>query len=274
MKDCCEEIINIPANNKHGLYPLSSNEEKCSSGHFWGPGVRPYYLLHYIISGKGVFYSGTKKYELSKGQMFAVFPHNIVKYQADKEDPWHYIWVIFSGDEAKEILSEASLSIKDPVFEPHNGEKILSVMRSMQKERSADMSENLKFTSLLYEFMSLMTAKSGNLSEANENSYFYLATRFIKAHFSEDITVDKIASFVGLSRKYLYTVFKKECGSSPQQYLIDYRMEKAREFLMNKELSVGNVSYSVGYEDPLVFSKMFKQKNGISPTQYREVYLS
>jgi AraC-like DNA-binding protein len=59
-------------------------------------------------------------------------------------------------------------------------------------------------------------------------------------------------------------------GVSPKDYMLEYRMKKAVEFLADESLSIGNIAYSVGYKDPLTFSKMFKVKMGVSPTEYRK----
>jgi AraC family transcriptional regulator of arabinose operon len=100
--------------------------------------------------------------------------------------------------------------------------------------------------------------------------YLTTATRYIKAHYTEDVTVDKVASYVGISRKYLFAIFKNTLNVSPKDYIINYRIEKACEFLKDFNVPIGNVAYSVGYKDPLTFSKMFKQKTGVSPTEYRK----
>ena len=60
MAACGENFI-IPQKVNHSLVALSSGEEKCAPCHSWGAGVRSHYLIHYVISGKGVFYCGTNK---------------------------------------------------------------------------------------------------------------------------------------------------------------------------------------------------------------------
>ncbi len=92
----------------------------------------------------------------------------------------------------------------------------------------------------------------------------------MKSHYSEPITVDALAEYIGISRKYLYAIFKKNRGCSPKENIVDYRLSRACDFLKDQRLSVGQVSYSVGYTDPLMFSKMFKKKIGVSPTDFRE----
>ena len=114
MANGCDVISERSTSAYNGLKPVSSGEEKCAPGHSWGAGVRGAYIIHYVLSGTGVFYCGMGKYTLTKGQAFVIFPNTVVKYQADLKDPWHYAWVVFQGDEAKEIFTNMGISIKNP----------------------------------------------------------------------------------------------------------------------------------------------------------------
>ena len=71
--------------------------EQCAPGHFWGPAIRPHYLLHVVLHGKGEFFYQEQKYELSAGDAFLIEPMQTHYYQADKKDPWEYAWVGFDG---------------------------------------------------------------------------------------------------------------------------------------------------------------------------------
>lgn len=268
MRDCCDTVPYVPKSTS-ALYPLLCDEEKCAPNHFWGPGVRANFVIHYIISGCGTFYCGPNKYELSAGDAFVIFPYTIVKYAASKSTPWHYTWVIFDGDEAANILSESGITVKNPVLRANQTSNFKNHICSMVHNNTDDLTGQLHFTSELYELLSLMTKKNGD-KQKNENSFFDEAVQHIHNNFSEDITVDGISEKLGISRKYLYAIFKSACGRSPKEYIMDYRIEKSCDFLKNKSLPISSVAYSVGYPDPFVFSKMFKQKTGVSPSEYRK----
>ena len=269
MNGCCDYDIVVTKKESTSISPILSGEQRCEPGHFWGAGVRPYYLMHYIISGSGTFYCGTNKYELSQGDAFFIFPHTIVKYQASQNEPWHYCWVAFSGEEASAILKNAGITAKAPVISPKDTSQFKSLIRSMPEYVSGKPAEDLHFTSILYELLSLVSRTNEKNAEG-ENSYFSAAIQYINNNFSEDITVDGISDHLGISRKYLYALFKSACGKSPKEYILDYRMQKACEFLHDKELPISSISYSVGYPDQFVFSKMFKAKIGVSPNTYRK----
>ncbi len=100
--------------------------------------------------------------------------------------------------------------------------------------------------------------------------YIRKAIEYIEYNYIDDIKVTDIANFIGINRSYLFTIFKKNLNISPQEFLLKYRMEKAYILLNNGKLSISDVARSVGYKDPLGFSKIFKKINGISPKVYRE----
>lgn len=63
-------------------------------GHYYGPGMRPHYLIHFILSGKGTFktfYDENKVYNLQAGQGFLIEPGLVIRYESDLEEPWSYI---------------------------------------------------------------------------------------------------------------------------------------------------------------------------------------
>lgn len=63
---------------------------ECLPSHSYGPGSRPYYLLHFVLSGKGKLIVNKSEYSIEAGQLFVVEPNQMVFYQADKDDPWTY----------------------------------------------------------------------------------------------------------------------------------------------------------------------------------------
>jgi AraC-like DNA-binding protein len=228
-------------------------------------------LIHYVISGEGTFYCGPNKFTVGAGQIFVIFPGTVIKYQASFTDPWHYAWIGFHGDEAKEIFAQVGISVQRPVFTVHNETAALALLRNMPAEGNAALRHALTFKANLYAFMAIL-AENTEPNKNSENVYISMAVKYIKAHYNEDITVEHLAAHVGIGRKYLYAIFKKALQLSPKDYILSYRMEQAKEFLLGSRLSVGSIACSVGYPDPLTFSKMFKRKIGLSPTEYRKKY--
>ena len=93
---------------------------------------------------------------------------------------------------------------------------------------------------------------------------------YIEDHYSEKISLDQIAENMYLSPFYISRIFKSETGNAPIRYLINIRLEKAKELLEGGyEGSIQEVAAQVGYDDAYHFSKLFKKRYGISPSQAR-----
>ncbi|WP_321017809.1 helix-turn-helix domain-containing protein, partial [Eisenbergiella porci] len=105
--------------------------------------------------------------------------------------------------------------------------------------------------------------------EDKANQYVIRAVEFIQRNYCNPVKVTDVADYVCINRSYLYTLFENSMGMSPQQFLTTYRITKAAELLAVTALPVESIALSCGYNDPLVFTKAFKQMKGMSPSSYR-----
>ncbi len=257
--------------------------EACQPGHSFGPAVRDHYLIHYILDGKGFFQVNNQRYFLKKGQGFLIHPEIVTYYEADWNEPWHYAWVGFNGLKAENHLEVAGLSREEPILTNQSGsgiEKYLLAMVQTAKEHNKELhyEKTLYLQGLLYMFVSelIKNAVSYRGHPPNvdlQDVYIHQALDFIKMNYSRKINITMIAQNLGLNRSYLAVLFKKKLKISPQDYLIRFRVERACELLRNPILSIGDVARSVGYDDPLAFSKIFKKTKGRSPSEYRKNYV-
>lgn len=93
---------------------------------------------------------------------------------------------------------------------------------------------------------------------------------FIRANFNTDITLDEIARRFNFTPSYLDKLFRKHAGETPIQYLINLRMAEARRLMIAyPDMDIKQVGEVVGYADPHYFSRIFKNVNGMTPTEYR-----
>ena len=100
------------------------------------------------------------------------------------------------------------------------------------------------------------------------------AITYITEHYTEQITVRKLASISNMSESNFYAAFKKHIGDSPIAYLNHYRLSVAADNLTQTDRTISEISYSVGIHDSLYFSKLFKKIYGMAPKEYRSVYQS
>ncbi|MFP4017380.1 MAG: AraC family transcriptional regulator [Halanaerobiales bacterium] len=265
-------LDNIP-NTDLNMYQCG--EEKCSPEHYYGPAIRDHYLIHYIVEGEGRYTVNNKIFHLKKGQGFLICPDIITFYQAAKENPWKYTWVGFNGSKAKDYLDYANLTLDNPIFTYKKDKRLLKVISKMVSINKITKSNELRLLSLLYNFLSILIEETNNtrdLEDGNKlkSTYIKAAVSFIEKNYSRKITIKDLANNIGLDRSYLYSVFQEVLKQSPQEYLINYRINKACELMNNEDLNIGDISRSVGYKDPLYFSRIFKKIKGISPTDFRK----
>ena len=88
-------------------------------------------------------------------------------------------------------------------------------------------------------------------------------------NYSYHITVEDIARRLGVDRSHLFRIFKKGLGCSPQAYLLDYKLGRAVQLLVQTDLTVTEIMYSCGFADLPNFSRQFKKKFGAPPALYR-----
>ncbi len=266
-------VLQLSGHKFHDLYLCFCGYAKCEPLHSFGPAVRPNYILHYILEGKGRYYVGDTQYALQAGQGFLIEPEIQTFYQADQEEPWTYLWVGFSGGHAKEYLKDLGINSRQLIFRCGHADELKQLVVSMLKNNTSSTTNQFLLQSLLYSFFSILAQDIDVIPAANaneENLYIRRALEFIHNNYSNGIKIAEIAEYVCIDRSYLYTLFRKHLDLSPQDYLANYRITRAAELLSITDLPVGGVALSCGYRDPLVFTKAFKQKQGLTPSQYRK----
>lgn len=247
--------------------------QKCPPGYTWGPGVRDHYLLHYISSGSGIYETGGQIFALSAGDAFLAYPYTEIRYQASAVSPWTYEWVGFSGTDAKQILAQTDFSPECPVLKRISYGNCLQSRLGKINDAFGNSFENaVHMTGELYLLLSLLVRNSKrlNIEKSTAAAHVRQAVDYISSRFSYAISVEDIASYVGVSRSTLFRDFKKEEQLSPKEYLDRFRIQRAALLLTRTTLPISSVAASVGFEDPLYFSKAFHKLLGQSPSEYRK----
>lgn len=116
-------------------------------------------------------------------------------------------------------------------------------------------------------FASISNESSGALSES-----VLRAKEYITAHFQEDITVDDIAGQVSLSRYHFSRMFQAEMGLSPYAYLLELRMNYAKQLLIETGLSVEEIADRCNFCSTSNFIRLFRKRNDITPAKFRRVF--
>jgi two-component system response regulator YesN len=100
------------------------------------------------------------------------------------------------------------------------------------------------------------------------NKIVQATKEYLEAHYTEEISLEDVAEYVNISPQYFSKLIKKHTGFNFIDWLSMLRVNKAKELLTNSNLTVKEVCYMVGYKDPNYFSRIFKKKIGLTPSEY------
>ncbi|MCD8355849.1 MAG: AraC family transcriptional regulator [Clostridia bacterium] len=246
----------------------------CQPEHSFGPSVRPVYILHYILEGKGQYHLDGRTYTLGPEQGFLIEPNVMTSYEADHAEPWTYLWIGFEGSCAQKLLGQMGLSHRTPTFSASCGAQLIAIVKNMMESECKGLEHELYIQAQVYQFFACLSHdlsdRANVFQQEKQNYYVRAATEFIQENYADDIKVQDIADYVGISRNYLSTLFQNILQVSPNAYLANFRLTRAKEQLTITDLSISTIADMCGYHDPLVFSKAFKLKIGMTPTQYRK----
>lgn len=254
------------------LMVYTSGHEKCEPSHSYGPVVRTSYMFHYIHSGKGIYKCRDKTWHLKAGDMFLMIPQERIYYEADQDDPWEYSWIGLKGLKAEETIGRSTI-FEDLVVHLPETSRIPAIFSRLQTGRMTDNSD-LLYNSCAWDMVYQLSQEvpaNKNTKDLSAADYVELILTYVGQHFEESISVQEIADHLSLDRSYVHRIFKKKMNMSVKEYILSLRLANACSYLIYTDLSISDIARSVGYDDVLYFSKLFRKKKGLSPSNYREI---
>lgn len=260
------------------LYLSYCGMEDVESNHHFGPHVRTEYVIHLVTKGTGTFRCEESIYELHENMAFLIYPGMETEYEASCESPWSYAWIGFNGGKAHTCVTNAGFLPEKPVIPIHNMDVLLDCIQHMLEAHQLTYSNELKRSSQLMLFFSTLIDDYAEENPTPGRSiydypcavYVEQAIDYMQKNYGQKIKVNDLADYIGINRSYLTNSFRKILNMSPQKFLINLRLDKAISLLRETALPIHTISSQVGYDDPLAFSKMFKQKYGICPSEFRD----
>ncbi|REG89204.1 AraC family transcriptional regulator [Winogradskyella sediminis] len=232
------------------------------------------YIFIYCTKGHGeIILNGTKT--LISPNQFFIIPKKIGhEYRADETDPWSIYWFHFDGTMAADLyeryISTNTNNYKNVPFNLDTIElfdKIFSLFNRNYLENQIEYANllSLNFISsfIYHDFESSIEINHGNtLIDSIKNH--------LLNNLDKSFTLDEIAAKFNYSKSYLHTKFKKNTGYSIMVFFNLKKTQKACEYLNYTDLSIKEISFKVGIDDPLYFSRIFKNFMGKSPRDYKK----
>ncbi len=256
-------------NSDLSLY--SAGFEECTPGYSYGPTLRAYQLIHFVLSGEGEFRINEHVYHLKAGDAFLIPSGKITYYKASEKNPWSYAWISFIGISSESYLYQIMTSIDDiyVIHDLQTDKYFKSIHRIMQLD-PARSSHYFEGNSILFHIISMLF-EDINFSETTTNKISILdeIKFYFDINYAENIKLKDVANHFGIHQNYLTRAFHSKFGVSPKKYLMNLKLKKAARLLVTTQLPVSMIGNSLGFEDPLAFSRIFKKAYELSPTDYR-----
>lgn len=275
-------VASNPAQQGGGwLHVRFAGESQTLPEHALGPKIFDHYLLHIIESGHGVFRTETDRYQLGPGDCFLIHPGQIVSYVSDASQPWRYRWVAFDGEHADEEISRLGLTPEKPVLHLVEKNPIPGYVSLIQGHfQSREESSHMAAIGYLHLIWAEIMNQSGRpsrltLSEPQVQRTVKQMISYMASQYAHPVSIEQMCTSLGYNRAYLSRIFKQETGMTPITYLLKLRIDQSKRLLRERpDLSIEQVSASVGLTDPLYFSRQFKRLVGRSPSRYRKDIIS
>lgn len=229
------------------------------------------YLLFYTFSGAGVVHQGGQDVRLEKGQALLMDCRSPQSYgTAQDRGHWYHWWAHVDGPAIAamgEVLGLPRL-VPVPLAASFAERHFTTILQELEKEGAAPM---LHQDRAIYDIVATM-AETAVQSEVQEmgTGPVEAARRLVELRYADDLTVEDMAREANVSPSYLMRIFKRQLGTSPHNYLLRYRITKARELLVETTEPVSRIARETGFSSDSNFSYRFRQMTGQSPREYRE----
>lgn len=230
------------------------------------------YLLIYTVNGAGKVITSDTEIAVNKNCAVVIDCRKYHKYFS-VTDEWEFFWVHFNGSAAQTLFDilyqrkEYAIIVNDT--DTFSEQLKLILANTKNNNISGSIETSLKIHDLFRILVnSAMENEQQNSRKEHEKNIAY-ALKFIKSHYSENITVDDIIREIHISKYHFIRLFSRVMGVTPYNYLTAYRINMSKILLRTTDKSVSEIAEDCGFADTSNFINHFKKHTGQRPMQYR-----
>jgi AraC-like DNA-binding protein len=234
--------------------------------------VLPEFQIIYITKGEGIFSSGDRSYQIKPGCIMLILPGVSHMYRPLPETGWHEYWVGFKGDYFSRLLEEGRFSPEHVFFETGLHNSLLSIFTQIFDEvRSQRPLYQLKTCALILSLIAEVLTRERRKEQPNYYEDITAKAKYLmESNAYSAINIPFISEQLGISTSRLNEIFKTYTSMTPYQYYIHIKIHKAESLLEEEDISVKEAAYKMGFEDQYYFSRLFKNKTGVSPSDWKK----
>ncbi|MFN8254415.1 MAG: AraC family transcriptional regulator [Bacteroidales bacterium] len=229
------------------------------------------FQLNYITEGEGTIETLDGIFQVKKGSFILIRPGMWHRYKPVSESGWYENYIGFNGSYAQHIFNQYFFSLEKPVIHIGFHEKIidafLQVIDYIKDEKPGY--QQICSGQVIYILgMIYSIKKNENFTNKNLEEIIQKACFMIRSNLSSNLYVENLAAELNTGYSQFRKMFKKYIGMSPAQYHLFLRIQQAKYLLSNRELPIKDIAGSLGFCSIYHFSKLFKEKTGVTPGKY------
>jgi len=259
--------------NECDFYVIGCGHEKCDTNYYRERSECLFYALEYIISGRGYYQWEDKKVQVSEGMFFSYGITKHHRYWSAQDKPFEKVWIAFNGTNAAHLLEKAMGQVNAIASFDRAKDIHLLMAECVNESAYQDIyAQEIVNNYVRIILRKLHRTRKKALHETDAtHERFVEWKRFIDEHYDRMRTPYEMLESHPISPSYLCRLFKKYCGRSPYEYMVNLKMNRSAHLLMTTSLSIKQIALEVNFEDPLHFSRLFRKQFGRSPRDYRQV---
>jgi AraC-like DNA-binding protein len=262
-------IVKIPP---HVPYPPNLNDHPASFRQVAVGRTLTEFQMVYITQGQGTFTAEGATHTVLPGSLLLILPGMNHRYQPVFEIGWDEYWVGFKGDYFSHLVEKGILSRKHIFFEIGLDDHILTAFnRIFDEVRNQRPLYQLKACSGIMSLMAEVLTYERRKEQPNYYQKIVKKAKYLmESNIYNAINLSHISDQIGISSSRLNEIFKTYTAMTPYQYYIHIKIHKAESLLEQDDISVKEVAYKMGFEDQYYFSRLFKNKTGVTPSRWKK----
>jgi AraC-like DNA-binding protein len=231
------------------------------------------YQINYLTNGSGTIETKEGIFRLNKGSLFILKPGMWHRYRPDNKTGWTENYVGFNGTIAEKIFDNQILNTPNPVRYIGERDELIDTYSKI-----FDLANNespgyqqiasgmiLKLLGYLAAFEKQKGYSGNRIEKIIRNACFTM-----RSNMSGDINIKKLAEDNNVGYAYFRKMFKRYMGVSPLKYHLNLRIIRSKELLLVSDKSISEISFELGFNSVYYFSRLFKNKTGVTPSQFRK----
>ena len=230
---------------------------------------RPDYQMLFVVHGSAFYTVNGVEHLVRQGGIVLYRPDELQKYIYRADLQSEVYWVHFSGRDPEKLLHHFGLDAENPQYAATQPEyiKILDGMIEELQLKRPNFKELV--TLRFFELLALISRQTVRQNETQLSPEIEGAIRMFHNCFAQNISLSDYARQCNMSLCWFTRQFRRQTGKSPQAYLMEIRINRAKGLLDSMTGSISQIADILGYQSPLYFSRVFKKHTGLSPTEYR-----